>query len=56
MWLKKFLSPNDSDWKLFSKFMNEQNLNIFLLSHFDLTELPLKIPDFYKEHFMLGYR
>ncbi len=44
------LSPNDSDWKLlFSKFLNKYNLNILLLSHFDLTELSPKISDLYKE-------
>ena len=50
VWIKRFMSKCNSDWKLFFEFfMNKQDLKLFLRGNFDENEVMPSTPTFYKD-------
>ena len=50
MWIKKYLDSTERLWKnSFEYFCQKKNLNIFIQSNFELSELPKNIPTYYHD-------
>ena len=50
MWVKKYLDNVDREWKLtMEELCKVKNLRLFLMSNFDVNELPKDIPAYYSQ-------
>jgi hypothetical protein len=50
IWIQKYLDNTDRLWKTsFEHFCKVKNLNIFLRSNFEMSELPKSIPNYYEQ-------
>ena len=48
MWVKKYLDSTDKDWKYtFEWLSKKQNLRLYLMSNFEVHELPKHMPQYY---------
>ena len=48
MWVKKYLDSTDRDWKYtFEWLSKKQNLRLYLMSNFEVHELPKHMPQYY---------
>ena len=48
MWVQKYLDYTEREWKhTLEWFSNRKNLKLFLMSNFDVEELPTRLPSYY---------
>jgi len=48
MWVKKYLDNTDREWKNTLELLSKtKNFKLFLMSNFDLKELPASLPEYY---------
>ena len=49
-WITRYLSNEETAWRvMFEEFCGKENLNVFLRSNFDITELSQSVPSYYTE-------
>ena len=52
-WLKRYLTFEQNDWRLFFEyFLKVQNPNIFVRSNFSLKDIPTNLPEYYRDCFL----
>lgn len=53
-WLRRYLSEERSEWKVFFHYyLGKENNNLFIRGNFPLGEIPKRMPDYYRDSLIL---